>query len=266
MGGSRGGGFAPVEVVLELGSLLLLARDEGGFHDSLIQIERAQAGTGRGVVIDPLGKDVASTGKDLGHGGHGRGLGIDRNAVAYKGGGLLLGIGQGILGPEELGKRFKTEFLGDRGASPLPRLGGEVDVLERGQCRGGIHLCAEFLGEQFAFLERGDDRFAPLVEGFKLLNAVADRRDLHLVEFAGALLAVPSDEGNGRTFLEKNGRGSDLTGLKTEFLGNLNDVFFEHGERLFRLKTVRLLGKEGRQVREGIKGMEDTEMLKNRGE
>jgi len=182
------------------------------------RIERAQACAGRGVVADPLGEMSRAPAEDLGDGRHGGGLGIDRDAVAHEGGCLLLGIGRGILGPEEFGERLEAEFLGDRGAGALSRLVGEVDVLECGQGRGGIHLGSEFLGEEFAFLERGEDRFTALVEGLELLNAVTDRRDLDLVEFAGAFLAVTGDEGDGRAFLEKNGRGCDLTRLKAESL------------------------------------------------
>ena len=75
-----------------------------------------------------------------------------------------------------------------------------------------------------------------------MLQTIADRRDLNLVEFPGAFLAVTGNEGDGRAFLEQDGGGGDLTGLEAEFLGNLDEMFFDHRKRCFRLKAVGLLG------------------------
>ena len=230
VGRGRGGRFVPVEVVLKLGSLLFLPGYEGRFDHSLVEVEASELGACGGIVVDPLGKDVACSGEDGGHAIDRRGLGIDGDGVPDIGGCERLGVGGRILCPENFGKRLQTEFLGDGRSRPFSRLEGEVDVLEGIQGGGALDLGSEFLGQEFALLEGGDDRLAPLVEGLKLLEAVADRGDLHLIEFASALLAVTGDEGDGGPLLEKDGCGGDLAGLKPEFLGNLDEVFFDHLE------------------------------------
>jgi hypothetical protein len=58
--------------------------------------------------------------------------------------------------------------------------------------------------EQVALLERGEDAGAALVQGLHLLQPVADGRHLHLVEFAGGLLAVAGDERHRGAFEASN--------------------------------------------------------------
>ena len=46
-----------------------------------------------------------------------------------------------------------------------------------------------------------------------------------VVQVAGGLLAIASDEGHGGTFVEQRHRGSDLIGPDAEFLGDeLNNL------------------------------------------
>ena len=52
-------------------------------------------------------------------------------------------------------------------------------------------------GLMLAYLGDAEDRGAALVDGAELLEAIADGKHLHLVEFAGDLLAVAGDEGHG---------------------------------------------------------------------
>ena len=153
VGRGRGGRFVPVEVVLELGSFLFLARDEGRFDDSLVEVEASELGAGGGIVVDPLGKDVACSGEDGCHAVDRRGLGIDGDGVSDVGGGERLGISGRILCPENFGKRLQTELLGDGRARPFSRLEWQVDVLEGIQGGGALYLGPEFLGQELALLE-----------------------------------------------------------------------------------------------------------------
>ena len=150
-----GGGrrrFAPVEVVFELGPLLLLARDERRFDHSFVQVEAAKLGACRGVVVDPFGKDVPRPGKNGRHRVDGRGLGIHGDRVPDKGCGQRLRIGRGILCPEGFGQGLQAEFLRDGRPRALPRLEGKIDILERVQRGGTLHLGTELLGEEFPLL------------------------------------------------------------------------------------------------------------------
>ena len=131
--------------------------------------------------------------------------------------------------PEDVGERLEAFFLGHRGAGAFFRTEREVEVLEGGEVFGGVDFDLQLLGEELAFLERGEDRFAAFVEFLEFLHAVADVGDLDFVEFAGALLAVAGDERDGRAFFKKNGGRGDLAGLQGEFLDDLEEVFFDHG-------------------------------------
>ena len=184
---------------------------------------------GRGVVIDPLGEDIAGSGKNLSHGIDTRFLGIDLDGVPNERGSLSLRIGGRILGQQEIGKRFESEFPGNRRTGSLLRFEGEIDILQgiEGICR--LDLGAKFLGEELAFFQGSEDGFTAFIERFQLLETVSDFGDLDLIQLAGAFFSVTGDERNGRSFLQKDGSGGDLTGLKAEFSGDLSKVFFDHG-------------------------------------
>ena len=128
------------------------------------------------------------------------------------------------MGEDEIGERLQTLFLGDRGAGAFLRAERQVDVLERGQRRGGSDGLCEVGREQVALLQGGEDDGATIVDLGHLFEPVADRGDLHLVEFPGGLLAVARDERHGCALGEQGRGGGDLEYLDSQLLGDAQDV------------------------------------------
>ena len=207
-------GLTPGEVVFELRALLLLIHGNLGFDHALGDIQIAQLGPGGGVVVHPLGHDVARTGQSLRRIGHG-GLGaID--FVFASGVALRFGrhIGGRILLPEDFSQGFETFLLRDGGLGAFFRAERKVDIFQRGQRFGPINFRLQLLAEQLALGQRRHDGFAAFVEFGQLFQAVTDGGDLNFIQFAGAFLAVAGNEGNGRALLEQERGGRNLTGLE----------------------------------------------------
>jgi hypothetical protein len=213
--------LAPLEVVLVLRGLgigVLAGDHPGGDHGVLLE-QRAQAGAGILVVAHALGEDVAGAGEGfLGRGDLGFLVlpvvgDVFAAHVRLRGGERH---GGGILGEEEVGERLETLLLRDGGAGALLGPEGEVNVLQGGDAVGGEDGLFECRGEQGTLLERGEDGGAAFVDGAELLQPVADGEHLHLVEFAGDLLAVARDERHRRALGEQLRRGGDLEDLHVE--------------------------------------------------
>ena len=135
------------------------------------------------------------------------------------------------LGEDALREGFQPLLPGD--GCPCPALGteGEVDVFEDGEGCGGVDFALQFIGEELALGQGLEDRLAPLVEFRELVEAVADRRDRHLVEGARGLFPIAGDEGDRSPLSEEIGRCRDLRLADIEFGGDRDDVALH---RIFR--------------------------------
>jgi len=154
----------------------------------------AHHGAGVGILVDPLGDDVASACE-----------GLFSRFYTLLGVDVLGGLGHEVhvvLVEEALGQRLEALLLGDGGACAALGPEGEVDVLEDRHGLGGEDALLQIVREQLAFLKRLEDCLPPLVQFVELHKAVSDRGDLHLVEAARGLLAVAGDEGDGGVLFE----------------------------------------------------------------
>ena len=135
---SRRRGLAPGEVVFEFRALFFLIHGDLGFDHALGDIEIAQLGAGRGVVVHPLGHDVARTGESLRRIGDG-GLGaidfVFASGVTLR---LCRHIGGGVLLPEDIGQRLEAFLLCDGGLGALFRTEGQINIFQGCQRLGGI--------------------------------------------------------------------------------------------------------------------------------
>ena len=213
--------LAPVEVVLELGPLLLLSGEDLGPDSGLRFVELAELGPGLRIVADPFGQDVPGS----------REGGVDVPDFLLR---VDECLGQGHrVGPrlvidEGVGQRFQPSLLGDgRPGASLRPVGG-VQIL---QGREGFSIgnrLLEEVGQEVPFLERFEDGAAALFGFSQLQHSVADPGDRHLVQRPGRFLAVSGDERDGGPFCEKTAGGEHLAGLNLELRGDLGDKDFVH--------------------------------------
>ena len=91
---------------------------------------------------------------------------------------------------------------------------------------------AQVIRQLALFLDAGEDGRLALLQFREAEPVVPDGRHLHLVQGAGALLAVAADEGNGRPFLEEFDAMFYLPGSHFELTGNMVRVQFIHWIRL----------------------------------
>ena len=107
------------------------------------------------------------------------------------------------LEQQQGGQWLQTLFAGRlRPCAPLG-FEGQVKVLQRGGVPRLFDALAQLVGEFPLFLDGLEDGFLALGYLLQLLVDVVDLCDLHLVEVAGALLAVSCDEGDGAAEVEQ---------------------------------------------------------------
>ncbi len=210
MRGRGGDGLRPGEVVLEPGALGLLLRAHVGAQDAFRPEKAADTGAGAGVVVDPLGDEVARAlqrGVDRGDVkilGHRASLGRD---VA---GGLARGIDGRVLPQDDIGERFEPSLSGDRRPRAAPGPERQVHVFERRERLGGVEPGPQRFRQEMTLQERGGDRLAAVVQDGELSQAVADGGDGHLVQRPGCFLAIAGDERDGRPVGQEGSGGADL--------------------------------------------------------
>ena len=208
-----GGRLLPLEVVLELGAVDFFAGDDLRAQDALGGEEAADGRAGSGIVADPLREDVAGTGQRLIGGCNARLLVDKRRGAAGR-------IGGRILRPQQVRQRLQPLLPGDHGARAAFRTVGLIDILQRGQRRGGLEGRREVVGQELALDERFHDRLSPLGQGLELLETVANSSDGDLVQRAGLLLAVAGDEGNRAAVLQERRGRFDLASRDLQFGGD----------------------------------------------
>ena len=222
-------GLRPVEVVAELGALLLLALQDVGAHDAGVDEQPAHGRADAGVLAGDLGRDVPGAGQ----GGLGVGhvlAGVDEGGGA---GGRIVARrpvrGQGRLLQQPQRQGLEAPLAGHGGAGAALGPERQVDILEGRQVGRGPDAGLQRVGQQFALGQRLQDRAAPLVQLVQLLEPVADGGDGHLVQAAGGLLAVAADEGNGAALGDQVGDGLDLAGRDLQLGGDDGGVGRGHG-------------------------------------
>jgi len=201
VGGGILQGLLVVVVHLVLGDRLLLVSRHPRGEDPLLGGEAADKGPGGGVVGEALGEDVAGPLQGGGRVGHPL-LRVDEGE-----GGLLRGLLRGaapqLLEEDQLGKGLKAPLLGDGRLGAALGLVGEVEVLQQGLLPAGLDPGGQLGGELTLFGDGGEDGLLPLGQLGVVGEEVGQVADLHLVQFAGHLLAVAGDEGDGRPLPEE---------------------------------------------------------------
>lgn len=86
---------------------------------------------------------------------------------------------------------------------------GQIQIFKPLYTIGPFDLLAQFGRERVLGLDRLENRLFTLLQLSQLRNARADRADLLLVEPAGLVAAVASDERHGVAFIEQFDRTSD---------------------------------------------------------
>ncbi len=215
-----GGRLFPVEIVLELGALGLLAREHLGLKNAFGRKKRAQTGACLLVLADPLGYDVARAGQGLLGGPHAL-------LLAEIGGGEDHGVVAALL-VNFIGQRFQAFFFGDGGAGAALRTERQVDIFEPGQRLGAVYLRLELRRQQIALGERLKYGLAAGVEFFELRQALPYLAQRHFVQAAGGLLAVAGHERNSGVFAKKFYRRGHAAGVQPEFARDLGHVRVAH--------------------------------------
>ena len=82
--------------------------------------------------------------------------------------------------------------------------------------------------QQLPLGQRIEHRLAAFIQLLELLQSIADAGDLHLIQLARLLLPVSGDEGHRGAFLQQYCSRGHLARLQSEFLGDLDDVLFDH--------------------------------------
>src|SRR6185436_3389965 len=101
------------------------------------------------------------------------------------------------LGPHEVGERLEATLPRDRRLRAALRLVGQIEVLELGLRARREDARAQAVAELALGRDRVEDRGPARFELRVVFVALLDLPDLHLVEPARGLLAVPRDEGDG---------------------------------------------------------------------
>jgi hypothetical protein len=128
-----------------------------------------------------------------------RRLGIG-HVLAKVGRGGLFGDERRV-GEQLVGERLEARLAGNlRLGAPLG-LVWQVDVLDPGLGVGRQQRGAQLVGELALLFDGGQHRVPALVEFAQVVKALRQHAQLTVVETTRDLLAVPRDEGHGRTLV-----------------------------------------------------------------
>ncbi len=200
-----------VEVVAVLLALLRLALADLGDEAALGPHPLAELADQVGVLGEALDQDRAGAvegGGDVGH------------VLVEVRLGRLPRVGRRGV-EQQVGQRLEAVLAGDLGLGPALGLVGEVEVLQPGLGVGGVDVRPQLVGELALLVDARENRRAPFLELAQVAEALVQRSQLRVVERAGRLLAVPGDERDGGTAVEKVHRGADLVVAHAEFRGDL---------------------------------------------
>ena len=219
--------LAPVEVVLKLRAFLFLARDHLRPHDALLRIKCPHPRARICIFRDALRDDVARAGQRVIQ--RERALLLINLPLAPR---VLLRrslhVERDILRPEQIRERLQPLLLRRRRARALLLPERRIQIFEHIHRLRRADFFQQVRGEQLPLIERLHDAIAALVEFLELLQSVADVHNLHLIQLARALLAIPRDERHRAALLQQHSGRGDLSRLNGKFRGDLEDVLFEH--------------------------------------
>ena len=84
------------------------------------------------------------------------------------------------------------------------------------------------LREKLPLRQRIQNTRPPLIQLLQLLQPVPDAHDFHLIQLPRPLLPIPRDKRHRPPLLQQHRRSGHLSGLNSEFLGDFEDVLFDH--------------------------------------
>ena len=238
-GFERLGPLKVVAVFRGVGFGFLAIHDLGG-NGGLLLVNLAHLAAQGGVVGNALGEDVARTGQ--------RSLGVGQaffGIDVFRGFFRRVGV---LVFEKEIGKRREPALGGHGGAGLALRAVGGEEILERGECEGGVDFRFQVGAKKLALIEGFQDGGAAGIELGELEHAVADRLDLDFVEHAGGLFPVAGDERDGRALGEKLGGRGDRGGTDAGLAGDEIEMGlagrggcgFGHGKRGGVLRPTRM--------------------------
>ncbi len=228
--GNGADGFGIVEIVGELFAGVLLAVDHLRFHHAVFAQVFAQRLQQGGVFGEALHQDLARAVE--------RRLGIGHaGVVAVVGGECRLQVLDRLLLPDSAsGSASKASASSVRPASAaicalVRRFGlyGRYRSSSRVLSSAWRDGVAQFRRHLALFLDRGQDRRAPLFQFAQIAQAFFQQAQLDVVQPAGRFLAVAGDEGHGGAFVQQGDGGGDLGRFGGEFKGETLFDGRQHG-------------------------------------
>ncbi|MNC24499.1 hypothetical protein D3C75_725540 [compost metagenome] len=203
-----------LEVILELGPFLLLARHHPGAQGGVLP-----------QVVPQLLKEIRLLGEAL----HQDVAGAVEGRLAV--GDPLLGIeeaGRRLLrilhgvGEQQVGQRLQPGFDGHLPLGATLGLVGEVEVFEPGLAVGTVQLAGQLGSHLTLLLDGANDHLAAIFQLTQIAEAALQGTQLTVVQTAGHLLAITGDKGNGRAFIQQAHGGLHLFRAGIQLTGNLS--------------------------------------------
>ena len=164
------------------------------------------------ILAEPFGDDVASPGQ-----------GFFRRCHPLFGIDVGRSLDVGVHGPlikKASGQRLQSLFPGNGGPGPAFGPEGQINILQNGQGLGGLDFLLQGLRELPSFLHGLENGLPALVQLQELTHPIPDRGHGHLIQGPGGFLPVAGDKGHRGPVVQEVGRGFNLSGGQTQFLGN----------------------------------------------
>ena len=222
MTGNRAQRLRIVEVILELGFVAGLAGHHAALHDTLGAGDLAHPTADQRVFRHLLRQDVARALQCRFHRRDFRRLAIDFGQQIRRGRGQYGAIIERSA-PQSVGQEPKTAFTSNHGPRATLGLERQVKIFERllgvGRKNGRLQCVIELA----LFVHTLQHRRAAILELVEVFGAFAHIAQLHLVETAGHLLAVPGDEWQGGTLGEEGKRALNLLRVQRKFRRDARD-------------------------------------------
>ena len=216
-----------LEVIGELGALLLLALHDARTEDTVVPQTLTQATDQRGVLREALHQNLL--------GAIQRRLGIGHVLVGSDETGRLSLRLQRRVREQRIGQRLQPRFTRDLGLGTALLAIRQIKIFQALLAVGGQHIPLK-RGAQLVLLgDRFEHDLTPLLQLTQIAQALFELTHLGVIEPAGGFLAVARDERHGRAAIQQLDGGGDL--------------FFAHpkltGQRLLNAAS----GGSGRQRR-----------------
>ena len=199
-----------IEVVGELGALLLLPGDHPGGEEGLGLHEGAEFAEQCGTLGQAFHQNVAGAVERFLHGLDGFG---------EEGGGERLGLGAAVS-ENGVDQRFEAVLARDHRLGAALGLEGQVDVLELGLGLGQCQRARQLVGELALRANRLDDGLAAVFHLAEVDEPFGELAQLRVIEATGGFLAVAGHEGNRCALVQQTDGGRHLPGLRADFLGD----------------------------------------------